>query len=66
MRGGASMYPYHNKVKQRIRSGELERWYYDPAYPRIGPAYVLVFRTPPFFRPIRPHRWAEYLDILAE
>ena len=58
------MYPYHNRIKQRIRAGELLDHYYTENYPRIGKALVLVFSTPPMFRPIRPHRWAVYESIL--
>lgn len=37
-----------------------------PDYPRIGECIVLEFITPPFTRSIRPHRYAEYTDILEE
>lgn len=60
------MYPYHNKIKQRIRAGELVTTYRADNYRGIGEALVLVFNTPPFFRPIRPEREAEYEPILAE
>lgn len=60
------MYPYHNKIKSRIRAGELTRHYFTDHYPGIGECMVLVFSTYPFIRPIRPHRYAEYVDILAE
>lgn len=60
------MYPYHNKIKQRIRAGELVGHYFTDNYQRIGEALVLVFNTVPFLRPIRPHRWADYVDILAD
>lgn len=61
-----SMYPYHNKIKQRIRQGELAAYAYVQDYPRIGPALVLYFCTYPPMRPIRPHRWAEYAPLLAQ
>lgn len=60
------MYPYHSKIKQRIRAGELMDYYFTQNYPGIGEALVLVFSAAPFRRPIRPHRWAEYVDILAD
>lgn len=60
------MYPYHNRIKQRISAGELVDHYFTDSYPRIGEALVLVFNTSPLFRPIRPHRYAEYVDILAD
>ena len=57
------MYPYHNRIKQRIRAGELQGFYFTDSYPRIGTALVLVFSTAPVLRPIRPHRWSEYEKI---
>lgn len=54
------MYPYHNRIKQRIANGEL-----------IGIeqgtgefAIVFIFSTPPFMRPIRTHALWRYADIL--
>jgi len=55
------MYPYHNRIKQRINNGEL-----------IGIeesdneefAFVFVFNTPPFTRPIRHHSAYKYFDVL--
>lgn len=61
-----SYYGYHQRIKQRISAGELVDHYFTDHYPGIGEALVLVFSTPPFLRPIRPHRWADYVDILAE
>lgn len=58
------MYPCHYKIKQRIRAGELQGFYFTDNYPRIGKALVLAFRTVPVFRPIRPHRWTEYEHFL--
>lgn len=60
------MYLYHNKIKQRIKNGELIDYYFTDNYPRIGDALVLVFNTAPFIRPIRPHKYVEYVDILAD
>lgn len=45
------MYPYHNRIKQRIQAGELVTYYYTDSYPRIGQALVLVFNTAPYLRP---------------
>lgn len=58
------MYPYHNSIKKRIRNGELIDHYLTDNYPGIGEALVLVFSTSPFVRPIRPHRFLEYFNIL--
>ena len=59
------MYPYHNRIRQRIKNGELTNFYFTASYPNIGKALVLVFSTEPFLRPIRPHRWGEYIDLLV-
>lgn len=61
-----SYYGYHPRIKQRIRNGELIDHYFTDNYPGIGEALVLVFNTMPALRPIRPHRYAEYVDILAD
>jgi len=60
------MYSYHNRIKQRIRSGELIDHYFTDSYPGIGMALVLVFKTEPFLRPIRQHRWEEYQTFIGE
>lgn len=60
------MYPYHNKIKQRIRNGELVGYEFVQDYPGIGEALVLKFNTEPFVRPIRPHRYVEYVGVLVE
>ena len=59
------MYPYHNRIKQRIRRGELIGFEFVDDYPGIGEALVLKFSTYPPQRPIRPSRYVEYVDILA-
>ena len=60
------MYPYHNKIKQRIKNGELAGYLFKEDYPRIGECLLLVFNTAPHFRPIRPHRYSEYVDLIVE
>ena len=60
------MYPYHNRIKQRIQNGELVSFEFVENYPRIGPCLLLQFSTYPAFRPIRPHRYDEYFDLLME
>lgn len=59
------MYPYHNKIKQRIKNGELIGHRLVERYKNIGECMLLEFSTYPFTRPIRPHRYAEYLTILG-
>lgn len=58
------MYPYHNRIKQRIANNELIGYRFESDYPRIGECLVLEFSTYPFTRPIRPHRYVEYVDML--
>ena len=60
------MYPYHNKIKQRIKNGELIGFEFAQDWPKIGSCLVLRFNTQPFLKPIRPHRYAEYAPILSE
>ena len=58
-------YSYHGRNKQRIRNGELIDFYYTYNHPHIdGEVMVLVFNTEPFKRPIRPYKFAEYLNII--
>ncbi|MDO5603137.1 MAG: hypothetical protein Q4G07_10260 [Oscillospiraceae bacterium] len=59
------MYPYHTLIKRRIRAGELTGYEYVEDYPRIGRALVLYFSTCPAVRPIRPHRYFEYVPLLT-
>lgn len=60
------MYPYHNRIKQRINNGELVGFKFVDDYPNIGEALILEFNTFPFTRPIRPHRYEEYDPILKK
>lgn len=58
------MYPYHNRIKQRIADNELCGWFYEKNRKGIGECIVLKFSTEPRERPIRPHRYKEYEKIL--
>lgn len=58
------MYPYHNKIKQRIKNKELVSYEYVERYKQITPCLLLHFSTEPNVRPIREHRFAEYEEIL--
>lgn len=60
------MYPYHNRIKQRIKNGELKGYVFVESYKNIGECLLLIFNTPPFERPIRPHRYNEYEKILDQ
>lgn len=60
------MYLYHNEIKKRIRNGELIGYEFIDSYKSIGECLLLYFSTEPFIRPIRPHKYHEYTDILAE
>lgn len=59
------MYPYHNRIKQRIKQKELLRYEYVDSYRSISPCLLLHFSTEPFIRPIREHRFAEYEELLS-
>lgn len=56
------MYPYHG----RIRNGGMTGFQFVDNHPGIGECLVLEFKTYPFTRPIKPHRYCEYVDILVE
>ncbi len=58
------MYPYHNKIKQRIKNNELTGYEYVDKYKSISPCLLLYFDTEPNKRPIREHRFEEYEEIL--
>lgn len=58
------MYPYHNKIKQRIKNGELVGFEFVEDWPKIGSCLLLRFSTLPALRPIRPKRFGEYAPIL--
>ena len=58
------MYPYHNKIKQRIRNNELAYYEYVDSYKKITPCLLLYFDTEPKIRPIREHRFQEYEELL--
>ena len=58
------MYPYHNKIKQRIKNGEMIGFEYVDKYKQIVPCLLLYFSTEPKVRPIREHRFEEYEKIL--
>lgn len=60
------MYPYHNKIKQRIRNNELIRYEYVDYYKAISPCLLLYFSTAPYIKPIREHRFNEYELIFKE
>jgi hypothetical protein len=58
------MYSYHNHIKKRIQNGELLGYTFVDDYKDFGPCLLLEFSTPPFLRPIRPHRYSEYAPLL--
>lgn len=60
------MYPYHNLIKKRIKNGELVDFEYVENYKNIGKCLLLHFKTPPFERPIRPHKYFEYEQLLEK
>lgn len=60
------MYPYHNKIKQRMADGEFIRYEYVAKYKQIAPCLLLYFNTEPYIRPIREHRFEEYEQVLKD
>ena len=60
------MYPYHNKIKQRIKNGELIGFEFAEDWPKIGSCLLLRFNTLPALRPIRAKRFGEYAPILKQ
>lgn len=58
------MYPYHNKIKQRIKNKELIQYDYVDKYKDISPCLLLYFSTEPKIRPIREHRFDKYEKLL--
>jgi len=60
------MYPYHNKIKQRINNKELISYEYVDKYNGISPCLLLHFDTEPRVKPIREHRFQEYEEIFAQ
>ncbi|APD06056.1 hypothetical protein UJ101_00515 [Flavobacteriaceae bacterium UJ101] len=61
------MYPYHNRIKQRIKNKELIRFEFVEKYNHIKePCLLLYFNTEPYIRPIREHRFNEYEKLLEE
>ena len=62
----STMYPYHNKIKQRINNKELVRYEYVERYKNISPCLFLHFDTEPKIRPIREHRFKEYEELLMK
>lgn len=58
------MYPYHNKIKSRIKNRELVGFEYVNSYKNISPCLLLYFNTEPKIRPIREHRFKEYEELL--
>ena len=54
------MYPYHNKIKQRINNGELI--FIEKTKGKF--AVIFHFKTFPFTRPIREKSLYRYSDIL--
>ena len=60
------MYPYHNRIKQRINNRELIGYKYVSRYKDIEPCLLLYFNTEPKIRPIREYRFEEYHELLDQ
>lgn len=57
------MYPYHQRIRQRITNGEFIKAQREQ-HSRIGECVILYFNTFPYTRPIRPHRYKDYPDVI--
>ena len=55
------MYPYHNRILQRIKNGELIGFEFCEGGDF---AVILHFCTEPYTRPIREHAVYKYEEIL--
>ena len=60
------MYPYHNKIKQRIYNNELLSYEFVEKDKDISPCLLLHFDTEPKVRPIREHRFKEYDEVFIQ
>lgn len=60
------MYPYHNRIRQRIDNKELIKFEYLDRYKNISPCLMLYFKTEPYTRPIREHRFEEYKALFSQ
>jgi len=60
------MYPYHNRIKQRIKNGELVGILENYNHPRIGLCTLFVFSTPPYTRPVRAQSLNKYPAEMLE
>ena len=60
------MYPYHNKIKQRIYNNELLSYEFVEKFKDISPCLLLHFDTEPKVRPIREHRFKEYDEVFIQ
>ena len=56
-------YNYHAKVKQKIKNGELESYYFEDDYKNIGFCMVLCFKGKKY--PIRESHFDEYFDLIG-
>lgn len=55
---------YHGTIKQRILNGELTSFEFVDEYNKIKPCLLLYFKTFPYVKPIREHRFTEYKELL--
>ena len=55
---------YHGTIKQRINNNELISFEFVDEYNKIKPCLLLYFKTFPYVKPIREHRFTEYKELL--
>ncbi|NLL55698.1 MAG: hypothetical protein GX242_00590 [Clostridiales bacterium] len=59
------MYPYHNRIIQRIKNNELIDIIDSYHHSKIGKCVLFVFNTPPYTRPIRYNAMYRYQKVLS-
>lgn len=57
-------YNYHARVMQKIKNEELQSYYFESNYKKIGFALVLCFKDKKY--PIRENRFKEYFDLIGK
>jgi hypothetical protein len=55
---------YHGKIKQKILSGQLEKFEMVESHNKISPALLLYFSDGKVY-PIREYMWDEYFSLIS-
>lgn len=57
-------YNYHAQLKKRILNKEFSHAEFVDKYKNISPCLILYFYTEPKIRPIRKHKFNEYMKLI--